>query len=73
MVMWRLYSDSQEGCISIIYQELSVINELSILENLFVDKLPSSFMGDKSKLPGVVMGALIIISVAIVHFIAIKK
>ena len=42
MVIWRLYSDSQEGCISIIYQELSVINELSILENLFVDKLPSS-------------------------------
>lgn len=30
-------------------------------------------MGDKGKLPGVVMGALIIISVAIVHFIAIKK
>ena len=50
-----------------------MINELSILENLFVDKLPSSFMGDKSKLPGVVMGALIIISVAIVHFIASKK
>lgn len=42
MVIWRLYQDFYEGCISIIYQELSVINELSILENLFVGKLPSS-------------------------------
>lgn len=33
--------DSYENGISIIYQELSVINELSILENLFVGKLPS--------------------------------
>ena len=33
--------DSYEGGISIIYQELSVINELSILENLFVGKLPT--------------------------------
>lgn len=32
--------DSQENGISIIYQELSVINELSIQENLFVGKLP---------------------------------
>ena len=33
--------DAYEQGISIIYQELSVINELSILENLFVGKLPS--------------------------------
>lgn len=33
--------DSYECGISIIYQELSVINELSILENLFVGKLPT--------------------------------
>lgn len=33
--------DSYEQGISIIYQELSVINELSILENLFVGKLPT--------------------------------
>ena len=33
--------DSQENGISIIYQELSVINELSIMENLFVGKLPT--------------------------------
>lgn len=32
--------DSYENGISIIYQELSVINELSLLENLFVGKLP---------------------------------
>lgn len=32
--------DSYENGISIIYQELSVINELSIQENLFVGKLP---------------------------------
>lgn len=32
--------DSYEQGISIIYQELSVINELSIMENLFVGKLP---------------------------------
>ena len=31
---------SFENKISIIYQELSVINELSIQENLFVGKLP---------------------------------
>lgn len=34
--------DSFENGISIIYQELSVINELSILENLFVGKLPTT-------------------------------
>lgn len=33
--------DSYDLGISIIYQELSVINELSILENLFVGKLPT--------------------------------
>lgn len=33
--------DSYDGGISIIYQELSVINELSILENFFVGKLPT--------------------------------
>ncbi|SHH53558.1 allose ABC transporter ATP-binding protein [Anaerosphaera aminiphila DSM 21120] len=33
--------DSIESGISIIYQELSVINELSILENLFVGVLPT--------------------------------
>lgn len=33
--------DSYDSGISIIYQELSVINELSILENLFVGKLPT--------------------------------
>lgn len=32
--------DSQENGISIIYQELSVIDELSIKENLFVGRLP---------------------------------
>ena len=32
---------SYEEGISIVYQELSVINELSILENLFVGKLPT--------------------------------
>ena len=32
--------DSQENGISIIYQELSVINELSIQENLFVGRIP---------------------------------
>lgn len=32
---------SKENRISIIYQELSVINELSIAENLFVGKLPT--------------------------------
>ena len=36
---------SAEGGISIIYQELSVINELSILENLFVGKLPTRRVG----------------------------
>lgn len=37
--------DSYECGISIIYQELSVINELSILENLFVGKLPTKRVG----------------------------
>ena len=37
--------DSYECGISIIYQELSVINELSILENLFVGKLPTRRVG----------------------------
>ncbi len=37
--------DSYECGISIIYQELSVINELSILENLFVGKLPTKRIG----------------------------
>ncbi|MDD3221181.1 MAG: ATP-binding cassette domain-containing protein [Clostridia bacterium] len=52
--------DSYENGISIIYQELSVINELSILENLFVGKLPTrkvagfpvvdyKFMSEKAK------------------------
>jgi D-allose transport system ATP-binding protein len=34
--------DSYENGISIIYQELSVIDQLSIQENLFVGKLPTS-------------------------------
>ncbi|MEM1484594.1 ATP-binding cassette domain-containing protein [Oscillospiraceae bacterium PP1C4] len=34
--------DSYENGISIIYQELSVIDELSIQENLFVGKLPTT-------------------------------
>lgn len=34
-------STSYEEGIAIVYQELSVINELSILENLFVGKLPT--------------------------------
>ena len=33
-------ADSYENGISVIYQELSVINELSIAENLFVGRLP---------------------------------
>ncbi|MVB11510.1 Galactose/methyl galactoside import ATP-binding protein MglA [Caprobacter fermentans] len=33
--------DSYDEGVAIIYQELSVINELSILENLFVGKLPT--------------------------------
>ena len=37
--------DSYECGISIIYQELSIINELSILENLFVGKLPTRRVG----------------------------
>lgn len=37
--------DSYECGISIIYQELSVINELSILENLFVGKLLTRRVG----------------------------
>ena len=37
--------DSAENGISVIYQELSVINELSIQENLFVGKLPMKKIG----------------------------
>lgn len=37
--------DSYENGISVIYQELSVINELSIQENLFVGKLPMKKVG----------------------------
>ena len=37
--------DSTENGISVIYQELSVINELSIQENLFVGKLPMKKYG----------------------------
>lgn len=33
--------DSYDEGIAVVYQELSVINELSILENLFVGKLPT--------------------------------
>ena len=33
--------ESQDEGIAIVYQELSVINELSILENLFVGRLPT--------------------------------
>lgn len=36
--------DSYDGGISIIYKELSVIKELSIVENLFVGKLPTKKM-----------------------------
>jgi len=52
--------DAQQNGISIIYQELSVINEISIQENLFVGKIPTTkkfgvsvvdykFMKDKAK------------------------
>ena len=37
--------DSHENGISVIYQELSVINELSIAENLFVGKMPTKRIG----------------------------
>jgi D-allose transport system ATP-binding protein len=38
--------ESAENGISVIYQELSVINQLSIAENIFVGKLPrKSFLG----------------------------
>ncbi len=37
--------ESTENGISVIYQELSVINELSIAENLFVGKLPTKKLG----------------------------
>ena len=37
--------DSRDCGISIIYQELSVINELSIQENLFVGNLPTKSIG----------------------------
>ena len=40
--------DSYECGISVIYQELSVINELSIQENLFVGKLPMKKLGPVS-------------------------
>ena len=36
---------SQENKIAIIYQELSVINELTIAENLFIGKLPVKKLG----------------------------
>ena len=38
-------ADSYNEGIAIVYQELSVINELSILENLFVGKLPTKKVG----------------------------
>ena len=38
-------ADSYNEGIAIVYQELSVINELSILENLFVGKLPTKKLG----------------------------
>ena len=38
-------ADSYNEGIAIVYQELSVINELSILENLFVGKLPEKKVG----------------------------
>lgn len=52
--------ESKENKIAIIYQELSVINELSIAENLYVGKLPTKkmagitvvdhkYMNDKAK------------------------
>ena len=37
--------ESTENGISVIYQELSVINELSIQENLFIGKLPMKKLG----------------------------
>ena len=37
--------DSYNEGIAIVYQELSVINELSIMENLFVGKLPTKKVG----------------------------
>ena len=37
--------DSRDNGISVIYQELSVINELSIQENLFVGHLPTKKLG----------------------------
>lgn len=38
-------ADSYNEGIAIVYQELSVINELSIMENLFVGKLPQKKLG----------------------------
>ena len=38
-------ADSYNEGIAIVYQELSVINELSIMENLFVGKLPEKQVG----------------------------
>lgn len=38
-------ADSYNEGIAIVYQELSVINELSIMENLFVGKLPTKKIG----------------------------
>ncbi len=37
--------DSRDNGISVIYQELSVINELSIQENLFIGRLPMKKLG----------------------------
>ena len=37
--------DSRENAISVIYQELSVINELSIAENLYVGNIPTKKLG----------------------------
>lgn len=38
-------ADSYNEGIAVVYQELSVINELSIMENLFVGKLPTKKVG----------------------------
>lgn len=53
--------ESYEAKISIIYQELSVINELSIMENLFVGKLPQKYkfgFVDKAKMYDLAVKAL---------------
>ena len=41
-------ADSYNEGIAVVYQELSVINELSIMENLFVGKLPTKKFGPLS-------------------------